>query len=468
MDGSVIRREMPADLDTPVTAFLKLQPAGARFLLESVEQGERVGRYSFVGVGALREVVVREERAVVREGGVASESDLDGREPLEVVRSAMPSPGTPARSLDGRSGALVGAAVGFLSFEYVRRIERTPALPVVGPEFPEAAFLVPRVVVAFDHARRTLAVSAQQGEADVVEDVLARLRGPLPERVPRSASSRTTFSGNRDEGSFGAKVEAAKERIFAGDIFQVVLSHRLDARTSLDPFTLYRALRMRNPSPYSYFLDFDPFRIVGTSPEALCRLEGRRATVRPIAGTRRRGEDPEADEALARELESDPKEAAEHVMLVDLGRNDLSRVCEPGTVRVDAFRTIERFSHVMHLVSYVSGDLSAGHDARDLLRATFPAGTVSGAPKVRAIEILSELEEEARGPYAGAVGYFASGGDADFAIPIRTAFFAGDALRLQAGAGIVADSDPRREYAETQEKLEALREAVSVAEAMFP
>jgi len=466
MDGSVVRREMAADLDTPVTAFLKLRPAGARFLLESVEQGERVGRYSFVGVGATREVVVRGDRVSIREGDRERETDLAGRDPLEVVRSSV-SPPIP-RDGDDRSTALVGAAVGFLSFEYVRRIERTPSLPVAGLAYPEAAFLVPRVVVAFDHVRRTLSVAAEEGAADAVEEVVERLRGPIPNARPTPGVGPATFEGNHDERSFGAMVESARERIFAGDIFQVVLSHRLDARTSLDPFALYRVLRMRNPSPYSYFLDFDPFRIVGTSPEALCRLEGRRATVRPIAGTRRRGEDPEADEALARELAADPKEAAEHVMLVDLGRNDLSRVCEPGTVRVDSSRAIERFSHVMHLVSYVSGELSPGRDARDLLRATFPAGTVSGAPKVRAIEILSELEGEARGPYAGAVGYFAPGGDADFAIAIRTAFFAGDALRLQAGAGIVADSEPRREYAETQEKIEALREAVALAGEVLP
>jgi anthranilate synthase component 1 len=306
---------------------------------------------------------------------------------------------------------------------------------------------------------------------DEIEAIVARLRQPLrvaPTLAASGDSQRSSWVSNLEQADFEAAVRRAKEYIAAGDIFQVVLSQRLSRRTAADPFAIYRALRMLNPSPYMFYFELpDGLRLIGSSPEMMVRLEKDLAEVRPIAGTRPRGADPAEDEVLARELLADPKERAEHVMLVDLGRNDLGRVCRYGSVQVPEMMVIERYSHVMHIVSSVQGELRPDLDTFDLLRATFPAGTVSGAPKVRAMEIIAELEGERRGPYAGAVGYFGYSGNMDTCIAIRTIVMQGNTVHVQAGAGIVADSEPTREYHETLSKAQALAEAVTIAERDF-
>jgi len=341
---------------------------------------------------------------------------------------------------------------------------------------PDAVFLLSDSLVAFDHVQRKLLVTAlMRLDGDLVtahaeaveriEEMIARLNRSLPEQPRPSAQVGGELESNLTPEAFRTAVLKAKDYIAAGDIFQVVLSQRLQRWTGADPFMIYRALRMINPSPYMFYFDLpDDLHLIGSSPEVLVRLQGRRAELRPLAGTRPRGATPEADAALARELLADPKERAEHVMLVDLGRNDLGRVCRYGTVQVPTVMDIETYSHVMHIVSDVVGELAEGKDAFDLLRATFPAGTVSGAPKIRAMEIIDELEPCRRGPYAGAVGYVGYDGNMDTCIAIRTIVMKNQIAYVQAGAGIVADSDPQREYEETLHKARALAEAIRLAE----
>ncbi len=460
-------RELAADLETPVSLFLKLRGEGPAFLLESVERGHQVGRYSFVGV---------RPRRILRAGpeGVT----LDGR-PLG---TADPFRALQALLREGRPLAgpdlppFWGGWVGYLAFEAVRHLEPGLPIPSAGPELPEALFLEVDTLLAFDHARQRLlviATAAVDGDPDAAYDeALDRIEwavervegGPFPSvgvPPPPPEGEARGWSVNLSSEAFREGVRAALEGIRAGEIFQVVLSRRLSrSAAGIDPFAVYRVLRRLNPSPYTFYLELPGVTLVGASPEMLVQLRGRTARVRPIAGTRPRGETPEADARLEAELLEDPKERAEHVMLVDLARNDLGRVCRYGTVRVPRQGVVERYAHVMHLVSQVEGELSPGLDAVDLLRATFPAGTVSGAPKVRAMEILMELEGERRGPYAGAVGYLAYGGDLDTCIAIRTLVFADGQVHVQAGAGIVADSVPERELRETLNKARALAEAV--------
>jgi len=468
-----VRRRIPADLETPVSAFLKLVPVGAAFLLESVEQGIQVGRYSFIGLRPSRDVSLR--------GGVVHERRPDGERtfaadpdrpfaPLQVEL-------TRARTLatDGLPGPL-GAAVGYLGWETVRHFERVP-LPAAGDlGLPDYRFVFPSALVVFDHVKSEIEAAVlppegQGGEAgyalarEGLDALLDALRSPLPPDAappPVPAVEPPAFETSRER--FEAGVRSAQEHILAGDAFQIVLSHRLAGRTAAAPFTIYRALRILNPSPYLFFLDFGDQQLIGSSPESLVTLTGDHARVCPIAGTRPRGRTAQEDTDLAAELLASEKERAEHLMLVDLGRNDLGRVCRPGTVRPESFQQVERYSHVMHLVSRVSGRLRDGLDGWDLLRAVFPAGTVSGAPKVRAMEIIAELEGRRRGPYAGAVGYFSPGGDLDLCIAIRTLVMQQGRWWAQAGAGIVADSDPAAEYEETVHKLEAVTRAVEVAE----
>jgi anthranilate synthase component 1 len=339
---------------------------------------------------------------------------------------------------------------------------------------PDGIYLLADTVIAFDHARRSLSLIATVLDGDVesanrkLDDIEAHIHAPLPPAEKRDVQTSKTRS-NMTQGRFEDMVRDAKEHILAGDIFQVVLSQRFSRETNVEPFDVYRAVRRLNPSPYMFFFDFglvddEPLFIVGSSPEMFVRLEGRTASLRPIAGTRPRGADSNADAVLADELLADPKERAEHVMLVDLGRNDLGRVCEYGTVRVSDFFTIEKYSHVMHIVSHVEGKLKPELTAFDLVRAAFPAGTVSGAPKVRALEIIAELEPDARGAYAGTVGYFGFDGNMDTCLAIRTMVGRGNTFSVQAGAGIVADSNPSTEFQETVNKASAMLKAIEIAE----
>lgn len=486
-------RELPADFETPISVYLKLAGQRPSFLLESITGGEQVARYSFIGVDPQQAYVVRGRRL--------ERHTLAGEQAGEVQNIPLP-PGLTA--LDGLRAELnrcasvplqetpvalprfTGGLVGYLGFDLARELEPRVAL-AEHPDLPEAVFLQADTLVAFDHAFGRLVlvanahlapgVSLEEAQAAAearLDDLACRLARSLPQAEAGEpvlpATTAPVLQANLTREQFTAAVRQAKEYIAAGDIFQVVLSQRLSRETHAAPFAIYRALRRLNPSPYMFYFDFDglagdlPLHLIGASPEMHVRLEGRRAAVRPIAGTRRRGRTLAEDAALAEELLADPKERAEHIMLLDLGRNDLGRVCAYGSVQVREQMVVERYSHVMHIVSHVEGDLRPERDAFDLMRATFPAGTVSGAPKVRAMQIIAELEGSARGPYAGAAGYFGYDGAMDTCITIRTLVMRGQTVSVQAGAGIVADSDPEREYEETLNKARALAQAVEMAE----
>ncbi len=472
-------RELPADLETPVSVYLKLCDRGPSFLLESVTGGEQVARYSFIGVNPGRALICRGREVIHHaHNEVARWQIPPGHDLLDVLRGELaryrpePVPGLPR---------FAGGLVGYLGYDAVRFFE--PTLLLAGhATLPDAVFLLADTLVAFDHAFGRLLLianvhldgdeaAAHREAAARLDELEARILAPLPPRQPgRPPDCCTDLTSNRTEAEFTAAVRRAKEYIAAGDIFQVVLSQRFSRKTSARPFDIYRALRRLNPSPYMFFFDFnglvgdESLYLIGASPEMHVRLEGSRAAIRPIAGTRPRGADPATDIALEQELLADPKERAEHVMLVDLARNDLGRVCRYGTVHPVELMTVERYSHVMHIVSHVEGALRPELDGFDLLRATFPAGTVSGAPKIRAMEIIQELEGEPRGPYAGIVGYFSYDGSLDTCITIRTLVMQGQTVSVQAGAGIVADSIPEREYQETINKAQALAKAVAMAE----
>ncbi len=443
-------RELPADLMTPVGAYLRIRDLGPGFLLESIERGQQVGRYSFLAAGC--ETVSLD---------AAPDGDLFARLREFVDRYAdVDASGLPP---------FFGGVVGYLGYDAVRRFESTVPLPERRPDdiAAPARFLKVPALVAFDHVRRTLQVIAQPGHEGEADELVARLAGPLPDGTlpvaPLTGAGESHPELDPDE--YVERVALAKEHIEAGDAFQIVLSQRHRRPTARSPIAVYRALRSVNPSPYMFFLDFGGVALVGASPEKHVSLtRDGLAELKPIAGTRPRASASEQDDALAAELEADEKERAEHLMLVDLARNDLSRVCEPGTVRPTKLLEVERYSHVMHLVSNVEGRLSDGEDAFSLLRATFPAGTVSGAPKVRAMQIISALEPHRRGIYAGAVGYVGFGGEMDTCIALRTIVMRGGVAELQAGAGIVADSVPEAEHQECLNKLGALQEAVDVAE----
>jgi len=478
-----IVRELPTDLDTPVGLYLKLCGApGAgfadrpSFLLESVEGGERLARYSFIGVNPSTALVFRgREFTRVSNGSTATQPLSPGTDPLDVLRDELAR--YTMEPVDGLP-RFTGGLVGYLSYDVVRFFEpklETSLQRLPPADLPDAIFLLADTLIAFDHTRgRTLLIAyahdgdeaAAQRALDQIEVCLAQ---PLTDSPTSAADAAAPPTSNITQDEFEAIVQTAKAHIAAGDIFQVVLSQRLARRTTARPFDIYRALRRLNPSPYMFYFDFsdvagEPLQLVGASPEMHARLEGRTATIHPIAGTRPRGATTAEDAALASDLLADVKERAEHVMLVDLGRNDLGRVCEYGSVDVPQFQAVEYYSHVMHLVSEVQGRLRPGLDAFDLIRATFPAGTVSGAPKVRAMEIIHALEASRRGPYAGCVGYFSFDGAMDTCITIRTLVVRGDVASVQAGAGIVADSDPTREYHETLHKARALLRAIELAE----
>jgi anthranilate synthase component 1 len=456
--------DIAADLDTPVSAYLKLRPFKPRFLLESVEGGERLARYSFIGFGEALEVRLDREGLSVGNSRLARPRDRDGL--LDALRNALaqapvPKPDLPAVPL---AGGLVGAA----SYDIVRYFERlrgtSGEVARKGGEVPDAHFVAPRSLLVFDHLTRGVALlhdGAESERESLRRDVIRALRGPVPE--PRNHAAFAIPAASLSEAEFIERVRAAQEYIAAGDVYQLVLSIRFAGQHSLSPFEVYRALRLINPSPYMYFCELGSLTVVGSSPEALVKLNGRQASLRPIAGTRPRGVGAEEDARHEQELRGDAKENAEHVMLVDLARNDLGRVARAGSIRVEPYRAVERYSHVMHLVSGVNGTLDARHDAFDLFAAAFPAGTLVGAPKVRAMEIIDELEPVRRGLYGGTVGYFGARGDMDQAITIRTLVFDGDRFSYQAGAGIVADSSPSAEYAEVLAKSAALRRALEMA-----
>ena len=472
-----LRRKIPADLDTPVSAYLKLESMGAVFLLESVEQGTQLGRYSFIGISPYASVKLQDGTVETRRCGRVEARPLDPAHPFAPVREALAAAG---RVLDeGIPGPFAGA-VGYIAYDMVHRFERVP-LPGEGAlGLPEYHFLFPETLAVFDHAKSEIELvtlppegapeQAYAAAAQRIEGLLEALTRPLPGGYAappaRTGEARAPVS-NMTEEQFQERVHRAKEHILAGDAFQIVLSQRLAGETEAPPFRIYRALRMLNPSPYMFFIDFQGYQLIGSSPEVLVKLEKRKATLCPIAGTRRRGDTPAADRLLEEELLSDEKERAEHVMLVDLGRNDLGRVCEMGSVATESLMHIEKYSHVMHIVSRVTGTLREDKSMFDLLRAAFPAGTVTGAPKIRAMQIISDLEGNRRGPYAGAVGYFGRGGDMDLCITIRTLVMKGRSFYAQAGAGIVADSDPAFEYRESLQKVQALVRAVEIAEEGF-
>ena len=452
--------DIAADLDTPVSAYLKLRPFQPRFLLESVEQGARLGRYSFIGFGDNFEV--RLDRAGFAIAGEVRSRPASCGELLGGLREALARAPRPRPHAGGIP--LAGGLVGFSAYDLARSFESLPAPPRNSIEVPEACYVAPRSLLVFDHLSRgvTLLHDGDDVEREALRrEIVAALAGPLPRGPKAYRQSPALASLGRSE--YSGAVGRAREHIAAGDIYQLVLSVRFDGECELDPFEVYRALRLLNPSPYMYFVEAGGLAVVGSSPEALVRLTGRHAELRPIAGTRPRGGDAAADRGHARNLLADAKEGAEHVMLVDLARNDLGRVARAGTIRVNPYRSIERYSHVMHLVSGVDGELAPGRDAFDLFAAAFPAGTLVGAPKLRAMQLIDELEPVGRGLYGGTVGYFGGGGDMDQAITIRTMVFGDGRYSYQAGAGIVADSVPEREHDEILAKSAAMRRAMELA-----
>jgi anthranilate synthase component I len=471
-------RELLADLETPLSVHAKLAGDGPSFLLESAEHGERWGRYSFVGFDPF--LVLRGRRGEVSWEGDPPAEVAGATGPLDALAratSAFRAP--PVLDLP-----LHGGAVGYVGYDAVREVERIPDTGVDDLGLPDLEMLFPRHVVALDHLRQVLTVvtnvvtdtddaeelgrsyDAAVAATDTVVERLAAAAPPLRPVAPPGprADGTTDAPSNLPAGEYEGMVEAVKEHIRAGDTFQTVVSQRFAVPTRASAFDLYRVLRVINPSPYLYLLDLGDAQIVGSSPEALVQVQGRHVETWPIAGTRPRGATPQEDRDHERELVADAKERAEHVMLVDLARNDLGRVCETGTVRVGEMMHVERYSHVMHLVSSVTGTLREGLGPVDVLRAVFPAGTVSGAPKVRAMEIIDELEPTRRGPYAGAVGYVDLAGNLDTCITIRTVVLKDGTAYVQAGAGIVADSKPRAEEAETRAKAGAVLAAIRAAE----
>ena len=441
---------------------MKLGAFAPRFLLESVEGGERLARYSFIGFGDALEV--RLDGAGLRIGEERRPPPADGAELLAALRAALSLAPKPQPDIAGVP--LAGGLVGYAGYDVVRYFERLPAPAGDAGRAPVLHYVAPRSVLVFDHLTRGIALLHAGTEAErqaLRAQVVRALRGALPNgrRAGRYAPPVAAFP----RADYMAGVRRTQQYIAAGDVYQLVLASRFSGRHELDPFQAYRALRLINPSPYMYYCALGDVAVVGSSPEALVKLNGRRAQLRPIAGTRPRSADAAVDQAREAQLLADPKENAEHVMLVDLARNDLGRVAAAGTVRVAPYRAIERYSHVMHIVSGVHGELAAGRDAFDLFAAAFPAGTLVGAPKVRAMQIIDELEPVGRGLYGGTVGYFGARGDMDHAITIRTLVFSGDEYSYQAGAGIVADSVPETEHEEVLAKSAALVRALELAEA---
>ena len=452
--------EILADAETPVSAYQKLKKTGPSFLLESVEGGENIGRYSFLGANP---------RTVIR----VAKGDTDALRQVEAEMAKFKPvtvPGLPR---------FTGGAVGFLGYEYIHQIEPTvpqPSRDELGT--PALCFMITDTILIFDRVSQTIkvvsnahvatgqAAAAYDQAVAQIERLLAQLAQPIPQRPLefQRDPALPAVNSNLTRPRYTEMIASAQEYIKSGDIIQVVLGQRFETKTQAAPLDMYRALRSINPSPYMFLLDFGDFQLVGASPEVHVRCEDRHVEIRPIAGTRWRGKTPEEDLRLEKELLADEKERAEHLMLVDLARNDIGRVCDFGSVKVDEFMIIERYSHVMHIVSNVTGNLQADRNSYDLMRATFPAGTVSGAPKIRAMQIISELEATQRGPYAGAVGYFGFTGNLDSCITLRTALLKNGTAYVQAGGGIVADSDANSEFNETVNKSKAMLKAIALAE----
>jgi anthranilate synthase component I len=447
-----VYREVLADMLTPVRAYSLLCPPGQPgFLLESVEGGERLARYSFIGAQSRR-------------------LELGDGNPLEALAAVAGEETAPVKGVP----RFHGGAVGYLGYETARHFEKLPVAKGAPPPMPESSFVRAEDLAVFDHVTRRLQLlTIFRPDREEYDDALRRI-DEMQERLagdhmvsPAHGTDGVMWESNVTQGQYYAMVDAAREHIMGGDAFQVVVSQRFRKPLGAAPFDVYRCLRAINPSPYMFFLALGGDRhVVGTSPEKLVQVEDRRVETRPLAGTRRRGADPAEDRELERELLSDLKERAEHVMLVDLGRNDVGRVAKPGTVNVERLMEVERYSHVMHISSTVSGRLREGKTSLDALRAAFPAGTVSGAPKIRAMEVIADLEPDQRGVYAGSAGYVSFGGNLDMAITLRTIVVADGIAYVQAGAGVVADSRPEREYEETLEKAGAMFKAIEMAEAM--
>ena len=473
--------EIFADMETPVSAYKKLEEEFS-FLLESVEGGERIARYSFLGTKPAFLFKAEGKRVeIIRDG--KSEEYIPKNDPLEILKEIMQNYKVVRLSNLPR---FTGGAVGYISYDTVRFFEKLPSKNEDDLKIPDIFLLFTETILIFDHVKHTIiVVSNVSVKKDIkksyndaikkINEIVLKLRKPLEDDLVQSSLSKIRkgqsdtikLSSNLTKLDFKKMVLKAKEYIRNGDIIQVVLSQRLSLKLDIDTFNVYRALRVINPSPYMYYLKFGDLKIIGASPELFVRIEDGIATIRPIAGTRKRGRDFKEDERLMKDLLEDPKEKAEHIMLVDLARNDLGRVCKYGSVNVNELMVIEKYSHVMHIVSDVSGKLLNGVDVFDVIRAAFPAGTVSGAPKIRAMEIIEELENIRRGPYAGLIGYFSFSGNLDSCITIRTIIVNKDKIYIQAGAGIVADSKPEREYYESLNKAKALISAINLAKRGF-
>ena len=467
-----VYREMLADMLTPVSAFLKIDSGRYSFLLESVEGGEKWARYSFLGADPSVIVRTSGNKGFIETKGSTEERELTA-DPVSFLKETMaqyrpvPVEGLPR---------FFGGAVGYAGYDVVGFLENIGTREKPGVDCPDLFFMLTDTLLIFDNVAQKIKVvaNAHVGEAGPeaayeeakikIDALVETLKGKQPKRKKPRAKITGKLKSSFTKKNFENAVRAAKEYIKAGDIFQVVLSQRFEEKATIDPFDVYRALRVINPSPYMFYLNCGDFVLSGSSPEVMVRVEGSRIDLRPIAGTRKRGATEEEDEALTKELLADPKECAEHIMLVDLGRNDVGRVSKPGKVAVNELMVIEKYSHVMHIVSNVRGELSDSQDAYDVMKACFPAGTVSGAPKIRAMQIIDELEPTRRGPYAGAVGYFSFTGNMDTCITIRTLLFKDGKVYVQAGAGLVADSVPETEYIETVNKAAAMMKALEMAE----
>lgn len=455
-----VYREMIADLETPVSAFMKIQNGGNSFLLESVEGGQKLARYSFIGTEPYKTISSSE----------GSKVDL-----LKQINQELGE--YKIKNIEGLP-RFCGGAVGYLSYEAASTFEDIPTPQKDSLKLPKSLFMLTDTLLVFDHIKHMIKIiSYVRLDGDVeesykkaiskIEELIRRLKNPIPpqkERPPQDKTSSYDITSNTSKEDFIKRVEKIKKYITEGEAIQVVLSQRLMRKTNATPFEIYRALRTINPSPYMFYLEYNSFQIIGASPEILVRVEGGNVMTRPLAGTRPRSKNKKEDKELEKELLQDEKERAEHVMLVDLGRNDIGRVAEPGSVKVSDLMNVERYSHVMHLVSHVQGKLRSDMTSLDALKACFPAGTVSGAPKIKAMEIIAELEEEKRGPYAGAAGYLSFSGNMDMAIAIRTMVMKDQTVYMQAGCGVVYDSVPENEYQESLNKAKVMIKAVQQAE----
>ncbi|MCE5195136.1 MAG: anthranilate synthase component I [Nitrospiraceae bacterium] len=470
-----VYREILADLDTPVTAFYKIN-GNLSFLLESVVGGEKWARYSFLGSNPSKIIKSSGKKIEIKEAGkkpviFESENPIDALKKEISMYKPVDLPGLPRFS---------GGLVGYIGYDMVRFFEKIPDKKMISLNMPDMFFMLADTMLIFDNLKQKIKivsnvhiddknpVKAYKEAVLKIDAIVQKIKKPLKNKsanTKRKVLKQKKFKSNfKTRSEFEKAVLKSKEYISSGDIFQVVLSQRFERGISIEPFDIYRALRIINPSPYMYFINTGDTKIIGSSPEILVRLEDKKIVLRPIAGTRQRGETDSEDKQLEAELKKDPKEIAEHIMLVDLGRNDVGRVAEKGSVEVTELMGIEKYSHVMHMVSNVEGDLEKGLDAFDVLEACFPAGTVTGAPKVRAMEIIEELEPTRRGPYAGSVGYFSYSGNMDTCITIRTLLIKDKKIYVQAGAGLVADSVPEKEYNETVNKAMGMMKAVDMAE----